>query len=621
MNKRKRLEEQGFFIFPGNPTHFSGSFRENIETLLKFGHLEALLGHGDQLQCHSFQFQLHQHSTKLLVLEEDVKEPDSQRCHYCHFAGWGHHIIRSKRFHFVLPPSAALQAISHHVARDWLKKDKSGSVKPSKTNCILMHGVMHSNGFGHLVEINNGFQGGSHFISGRQIMDLWDTICSALQVRKVSLIDIAMKGEMELRLVHGIAYSEPWFGRWGYKFGCGSYGATTQEVYRHSLQVIRDLPLCCLLSHHLISSIIIKYQSFSEQILSTLSDLFRFMIGLQCSSITSAKTRLAPKCAQHAMDYYCQEAMTKTPPCRWSGKRVAMAARVIVEKLKNSGLQWVTRQAIRDAARAYVGDTGLLDYVLKTLGDRVFAGYIVRRKVNPITRLLEYCVEDISRTRDQCENRFQARIMRDLLCLYRCILSTIPKEVKVVLNAKQLVKDFKGELRAKYLIVGDVKHHIEGEIREGDNVFSIVDCDTFAVKEFELESRTEDLVVEDETSNIKVEIHECNNEMSLAGCDMIMMEARSVLDAKCLVKDNEVELQIKDLVVGDEKGNIDEINIVNCGGCGVKDGERTICCNICEDWEHTRCVGIADEEEAPSVFICGRCENEMLTWQSLQVML
>lgn len=88
MNKRKRSEEQGPFTFPGDSTHFRGSFQENIETLLKFGHLEAsLLGHGDQLQCRSFQLQLHQHSTKLLVLEEDVKEPASQRCHYCHFAG------------------------------------------------------------------------------------------------------------------------------------------------------------------------------------------------------------------------------------------------------------------------------------------------------------------------------------------------------------------------------------------------------------------------------------------------------------------------------------------------------------------------------------------------------
>lgn len=85
----------------------------------------------------------------------------------------------------MLPSSAVLQAISHHVARDWLMKDKSESAKPSKTNRILMHGVMHSNGFGHLVEINNGFQGGSHFVSGRQIMDLWDRICSALQVRCV----------------------------------------------------------------------------------------------------------------------------------------------------------------------------------------------------------------------------------------------------------------------------------------------------------------------------------------------------------------------------------------------------------------------------------------------------
>ena len=46
----------------------------------------------------------------------------------------------------------------------------------------LMHGVMHCNGYGHLVAVN-GIEGGSDFISGHKILDLWDRICTALQVR------------------------------------------------------------------------------------------------------------------------------------------------------------------------------------------------------------------------------------------------------------------------------------------------------------------------------------------------------------------------------------------------------------------------------------------------------
>ncbi|KAK8959255.1 PHD finger protein MALE MEIOCYTE DEATH 1 [Platanthera guangdongensis] len=51
----------------------------------------------------------------------------------------------------------------------------------------LLHGILHLNGFGHLICIN-GYEGGSEFLSGHQIMDFWDRICTALQVRVVRLI-------------------------------------------------------------------------------------------------------------------------------------------------------------------------------------------------------------------------------------------------------------------------------------------------------------------------------------------------------------------------------------------------------------------------------------------------
>ena len=65
-----------------------------------------------------------------------------------------------------------------------------GPEKPSKGTATsrghLLHGVVHLNGFGHLVALH-GFEGGSDFIAGHQIMDLWDRICAALNVRCVTL--------------------------------------------------------------------------------------------------------------------------------------------------------------------------------------------------------------------------------------------------------------------------------------------------------------------------------------------------------------------------------------------------------------------------------------------------
>lgn len=46
----------------------------------------------------------------------------------------------------------------------------------------LLHGVLHCNGFGHLLRIN-GREKGSRFASGRDIMDLWDRVCAMLRAR------------------------------------------------------------------------------------------------------------------------------------------------------------------------------------------------------------------------------------------------------------------------------------------------------------------------------------------------------------------------------------------------------------------------------------------------------
>lgn len=46
----------------------------------------------------------------------------------------------------------------------------------------LLHGVIHCNGYGHLLCVN-GIEEGSKVLSGREIMDLWDRICTNLRVR------------------------------------------------------------------------------------------------------------------------------------------------------------------------------------------------------------------------------------------------------------------------------------------------------------------------------------------------------------------------------------------------------------------------------------------------------
>lgn len=50
----------------------------------------------------------------------------------------------------------------------------------------LLHGMVHSNGYGHLLRIN-GREGGSPMLSGCDLMDFWDRLCEFLRVRYISI--------------------------------------------------------------------------------------------------------------------------------------------------------------------------------------------------------------------------------------------------------------------------------------------------------------------------------------------------------------------------------------------------------------------------------------------------
>lgn len=146
--------------------------------------------------------------------------------------------------------------------------------------------------------------------------------------RKVSLKDVAKKKGMDLRLLHAVAYGKPWFGRWDYTFGRGSFGVN-QETYQAAVKAIRGIPLNLLTHHdqvfeltdHETQIILARYQVLSCHPLMTLGDLFRFMFD--------QKYRLAKENSLYA-------GIMSDTSCRWSPKRVEMAIHVVVEALKRS---------------------------------------------------------------------------------------------------------------------------------------------------------------------------------------------------------------------------------------------------------------------------------------------
>jgi len=113
--------------------------------------------------------------------------------------GWSRHPVCGRRYHFIIRNEYAIQdyktckhcglmaqlfetrcpscnhGISYDDPEDW---DYRQLDNPRH----LLHGIVHDNGFGHLVRIN-GKEGGSSFLMGIQLMDFWDRLCRYLRVR------------------------------------------------------------------------------------------------------------------------------------------------------------------------------------------------------------------------------------------------------------------------------------------------------------------------------------------------------------------------------------------------------------------------------------------------------
>ncbi|XP_073148584.1 PHD finger protein MALE STERILITY 1 [Henckelia pumila] len=628
--KRKRGERVFKFKMFGErgyPAEFNGSFHENVRALLEFGQLESGVCGGRA--SWSFQLEARRHPLLhlfLFVVEEPAELSIELHCKHCHYIGWGHHMICNKKYHFVLP-----------------SKDTNVCELQGESHC--MHGVFHSNGFGHLLCIN-GLETGSD-VPGHQIMELWDRLCSSLRARKVSLKDTAQKKGMDLRLLHAVAYSKPWFGHWGYKYGRGTFGVT-QEMYQNALKAIQSIPLS-LLTQSLgvefckteTKIILARYQVLSGHSLVTLGDLFHFMIEL--------KSRL-PKESSKDSNY---PGIMSDSSCRWSPKRVEMAIHVVVEALKRAEFRWVSRQHVRDVARAYIGDTGLLDFVLKSLGNHIVGKYFVRRCLNPVTKVLEYCLEDVSRAFPKqdgspfIEAKWKpqhkigwAQIMRDIFCMYKNILTqdkysittngtlaSIPLASRIILDTKYFLKDYRGDAPSEdetttqkiyctVVLADHDKHEYETVAADIENVSSITPYECFELKHGATFDELK-FVVEKTFREIYLGLRDF-----VAGSMMNINPNGSDLVLQKVIAGSKIAFEgvLGSGVTGDGicQGWMKRDVVVDCP-CGSKDddGERMVSCDICQVWQHTRCVQIPNNQEIPNIFLCSICEQDIMHFPSL----
>ncbi|PPS13347.1 hypothetical protein GOBAR_AA07229 [Gossypium barbadense] len=644
--RRPKLFGLHSFAEPGCPINPTGPFRDNIRIFLKqCAEPEDYCAKGMPLWC-TLLVRDKSCVVPLYTIEEGVNHSLNPFCDHCRCTGWGNHLVSKRKYHVVIPND-----------RDWNK--------PLEDNVLnihshLLHGLIHCNGFGHLLCIN-GIEGGSKYLYGREIMDLWDRICEILKARKISVEDASKKHGMDLRLLHGVAYGHTWFGRWGYKFCRGSYGVS-EENYDRAIEILSSQKLDKIIQDfsdreqsRQIKCMVQHYRDLSESQLVTIRDLFKFMLTIKSRSAlqkklvaaTAAPSASVQKNSIRISFHKKDNSKEKYLRCkrftsviahmdsRWPAKRLEFAAEVIVDALKQHksevGHGGMTRQDLRDAARMHIGDTGLLDYVLKSMNNVIVGCHIVRRGINS-ARVLEYTIDDVDnpvkdlKLLEATEEIHQkplpellpapapvpgTDVYNDVVYLYNNTLLNYPESellelsTQAVLDSKHFVKDrpFRDEddqlLRFFCQVMPglfDAENMATETSPAGELVMVPLHATVFDLKQAAEKALRDTYCIMD-----KFVVTEVDNLGEMEDRDVLFGALES--GAEILVRGSGIDLDsnLK------HEGGADNW-IVRCE-CGARDddGERMIACDICEVWQHTRCCGIEDSEAVPPLFVCPGC--------------
>ncbi|KAF7824931.1 PHD finger protein [Senna tora] len=574
------------------------------------------------------------------IVEEDVtRSRSSVYCDQCRVVGWSAHPVCRKRYHFIIrtasnhmeayqrPCSRCLHLLqlseerckfcNNEITADDLEDWVYSQIED---NTHLLHGIVHSNGYGHLLTLN-GREGGSKLLSGSDIMGFWDRLCAALGVRKVSVMDLSKKFGLEYRLLHAITNGCSWYGNWGYEFGTGSY-ALTQDLYQKAVNTLANMPLSNLLfqdrgARSRLQCVISLYQSLAHTELVTIKDLFSFLVTLIRDFRTATRTT----------SNHLESTGTCSVLCAWTRNDVESVQEALIKVLLASaasgGPKWLSRRALKGAVCRGVPSPELLDYSLKHLGGKSAPnGMIVRSRCNPVSSGVEFRL-------DAVENAVNANssypseelVISDIKFLFDSIIhpdrmvsyrpNTMRKRVadsaRKLLDCKQFVKDYKpGKMVVELPSSIRLWCHVELSDQPKDDPTPPPELIVLP-----LNATVADL--KDEATNAFQEVYAMFKRF----------QVEELLEYGSIVKDN---LTLKFLlgtsgsvrVLGKcpakhglnrfrmERGT--ETWKVDCQ-CGAKDddGERMLACDICGVWQHTRCAGIDNSYALPTKFVCLRC--------------
>ncbi|KAG0501961.1 hypothetical protein HPP92_002033 [Vanilla planifolia] len=492
-------------------------------------------------------------------------------------------------------------------------------------------------------------------------MDVWDRLCTSLHVRyshplilhyafyrltktlcfgcrEVTVTDTSRKKSVDFRLLHSVAHGGPWFARWGYVLRLGSFGVT-KEVYARAVDELASLPLDTLVAEankaegngsYDLGRIIAGYrrlrwsdpwESFTR--LANVRDLLSYLLCLKHRPNTLQSTTPASRSRQQKKRV--SSFVEKRKRCRdfdivaeelgsrWPARRLRTAAQVIVDALLEKG--GMTRQEVRDVARLTIGDTGLLDFVLKWLGNCVVGRHVVRRTSNPITRVLEFSLEEVGAGEAGSTEALEmvevesTQTELDVRMICDAIVAARPDAARAVLDCKHWVKTFglvdDKDDRLRFFCVWAPSEEEKKELTRPMGPPEVLVVEALASvgdlrKEAERAMRETYCMME----SFKVKRME-----GVEGeeWDPVMLggaESGSVVVVSGESADLDCDLRYE--------GGMDTWAVGCACGAQDDDGERMVECDGCEVWHHTRCIGISDGLPVPPLFLCSRCSSSIL---------
>ncbi|RZR78723.1 hypothetical protein BHM03_00004157 [Ensete ventricosum] len=410
-------------------------------------------------------------------------------------------------------------------------------------------------------------------------------------------MDVSKKHGMEFRLLQAVTAGQPWYGNWGYQFGAGSFGHTT-EAYRKAVDALSSTPLPDdrSLSTQLQKTIAL-YAFLSPQRLKTLRDLFCF-ITQQIKDCYGEKN-LGADATEKPQD------PESLPMCTWRQEDINRAENAIIkirQAVKES--KWVTWRALRGATFSSIGSLELLDYCLRKLAGRAVAdGLVVAVKCN-------------AEPSKEC-------LLHDLRLLYDALLNPAtmqPYEPRSMWESSQ-------SSSAKIIDCKQfIKHYDKNKDLVAAHPFTLcVWC------RMELADKPKNylapppevllLPLHATVADLKSEATKAFQETYLIlqtfQAEQVLVNGEDADDAAqisfLLGPDDSVQVRGRCLGGGCELEQLrmergTETWTVDCT-CGTKDddGERMLACDRCGVWKHTRCSGIDDLDEVPAKFVCGSC--------------